>query len=152
PRHFVVLRERGVGWIGTRDDANDPAGHPEHGAPHRSIDWTRCHAVEAALNSLVLTWIDRIVDADKRIALAVAVGVEHERRPALRLRFVMRLVIDARVEPGDDRAAPREPQLVVVVEVEVMRTEAGVNRGHLLRLRIPHLHLTVALGNRDDLR
>src|SRR6185503_11338995 len=152
PRHLVVLGERRVGRVRTRHDADDGTRHPEYRAPHRSIRWTRRHAVEAALDPLVLRRVDWIVDADKRIALAVAVGVEHERGPALRLRLVMRLVVDACVEPRDDRAAAREPQLVVFGEIQVVSPEAGVNGRHLLRLRIPHLHLAVVLRDWHHLR
>src|SRR5262249_2488583 len=79
PRHFVVLGERRVRRVRPRHHANDRSRHPKYGTPDGSIHRTRRHAIEATLNPLVLRWVDWIVDADKRVALAVAVGVEHER-------------------------------------------------------------------------
>ena len=87
--------------------------------------------------------IDRLVGLDVFVALAVAVGVEHERRPALRLRRVASLVEHSRVHPSGHgpRAAQPERVVGVVAELRVMRAEAGVDEGVLHRLRIEHRHL-----------
>ena len=90
-------------------------------------DRARRHAVERRVDALVLRRIDRLIGLDVGVALAVAVGVEDEHRPALGLRFVLGLVVDLGVEPSLDRTAAREPQHVVVVEVQMVRAEAGVD-------------------------
>ena len=83
---------------------------------------------------------------------AVAVGVEHLHRPALRKLLVARLVEYAGVEPRHHRAAAAEPQLVVLGEIQVVRAEAGVHGGDPASLRIPHLHLPVAARDGERLR
>ena len=113
-----------------------------------SVDRTRRDAVERRVDALVLRRIDRLIGLDVRVALAVAVRVEHEHGPALRLLLVVGLVVDLRVEPAFDRAAAGEPQHAVVVEIQVMRAEAGVDRRDLLGLRIVQLHLPAALRDR----
>ena len=76
------------------------------------------------------------------VALAVAVGIDDQRGPALRLRGVAGFEIHLGVEPADHGeivlAVVGEPERVVGVlgEVEVMRAEAGVDVVVLLELRI----------------
>ena len=86
-RHVVDLRERGRRRIRSRSEPHDRRGAAEHadGAPDRAVDRARHHGVEAAGDALVLGRIDRLVGLDVVVALAVAVGVEDERRPPLRL-------------------------------------------------------------------
>src|SRR6185369_7350782 len=81
--------------------------------------------------------IDGLVRFDIRVALAVAVGVDDERHPALRLSGVMRLVEHLRVDPADEAATAAPDRVVsVVVEVQVERAEAGVDDLDLLGLGI----------------
>src|ERR1019366_5168687 len=79
--------------------------------------------------------------------LAVAVGVENLAAPAARLLLVVRLVVDLRVDPAEDGAG----QLVevdgfirVVVELDVVGGEAGVDQGELLSFGIPEGSLAAA--------
>ena len=106
-----------------------------------------------AVDPVVLRRIDRLVGLRIRVPLSVAVGVEDERRPALRLLLVVRLVPDLRVEPAlDTGGSEGRPQHVVLVEVHVTRAEARVNRRVLLRLRIVQLELSPAGRERKGLR
>ena len=65
------------------------------------------------------------------VALAVAVRVEHQRRPALRFLFVVRLVPHLRVQPAHHASASAAagPQRVIGVarEYQVVRAEAGID-------------------------
>ena len=75
--------------------------------------------------------------------LAVAVGVEDQRRPALRRHLVAGLVEHLRVEPADDLAAAARPQRAVRVfgEHQMVRAEARADVRELLRLRVVHLQM-----------
>ena len=86
-----------------------PREHAD-GVPDRAVGRIRHHRVgaRAAGDALVLGGIDRLVRLDVFVALAVAVGVEHERRPALRLGGVAGLVEHLGVEPAGDRAGAAE--------------------------------------------
>ena len=155
-RHLEPLRERGLVRVRARREADDRAGNGVDRSPDRSIGG-RVDAVELVVNQLVLGRIDRILRADVRIALAVAVGVEDEARPPLRLLRVVRLVPHLRVQPAEDRVAHAEvvePERVVRVlgEIEVMRVETEVDVGELLRLRVVHRRLPHGLVHREALR
>ncbi len=119
--------------------------------PQTDPSRARRHAVKRRVDALVLARIDRLIGLDVRITFAVAVRVQHEHGPALRHLLVLRLEVDPRVEPAFHRAAAGEPEHVLVVEVQVMRTEAGVDGDHFFRLRVVHLHLTAALIDRERL-
>jgi hypothetical protein len=123
-----------------------PANTPT--VPHdRAVDRARHDRVEAAGDALVLARIDRLVRLDIGVALAVAVGVEHQCRPALRFRGIAGLVEHFGVEPADDGPTAARPQRVVLVEAELqmMRVETGVDKGVLHRLRVEHRQLPMAL-------
>ena len=66
------------------------------------------------------------------VALAVAIGVQDQRRPALRFLLVMSLVPNLGVQPAHHAAAPAAagPQRVigVVGEQQVVGGEAGVDQ------------------------
>ena len=75
-------------------------------------------------------WSDRPAASGlhPRVLLAVAVGVENERRPTLRLLLVAGLVEHLRIDPADDAAFARPDGVVRVVrEVQVERAEAGID-------------------------
>ncbi len=80
---------------------------------------------------------------DILIALAVAVGVDHQRRPPLRGDAVLGFAEFLGVEPADDArpfrpwTARAHPQGVVgiVPEIKMMRREAGVDQVPIGRLR-----------------
>ena len=103
-------------------------------------------AVHARLDSLVLGRVQRLVGLDIVVALAVAVGVEDKRRPALGCLLVASLVEPLRVDPADDAAggaAAGEPQRVVGIlgKNEMVRREARVDERKLARCRIVHRNL-----------
>src|SRR6266550_2376820 len=88
-------------------------------APDRAIDRARHDRVEAAGHTLVLGRVDRLVGLDRGIPLAIAIGVEHDRRPALRLLGVARFVEHFDIQPANDRPAAAGPQCLVLVEPEL---------------------------------
>ena len=82
-------------------------GYPSDGAPDRAVDRVHGDRVEASDDALVLGRVDRLVGLDIVVALAVAVGVEDERRPALRFLLVAGLLEHLAIEPADDAGACR---------------------------------------------
>ena len=106
-RNVVDLRERRLRGIRPRNDAHDRARESPHGTPDRAVGRTRHHGVEAGHDPLVFRRIHRLIGLDVLVALAVAVGVEDQRRPALRFRRVAGLVEYLHVEPADDRSRRR---------------------------------------------
>ena len=83
PRHLVDFRQSGGRWVLAGIQPNDRAGKAQHRAPDRTIDRTHADAVEARHDPLVFGRIDWSVWLHVLVALAVAVGVENERRPTL---------------------------------------------------------------------
>jgi hypothetical protein len=86
------------------------------------------------------------------VALAVAVDVEHERRPTLRLRRIAGLVEHLGVDPAGNWAGAAEPQRVigVVAELKVVGGKAGVDEAVLHRLGVEHRHLACRLFQRGN--
>src|SRR4029078_10231923 len=70
-------------------------------APHRTVERAHRHGVEAERDPRVLARVDRLTGLDIVVALAIAVGVENERRPALRLLLVAGLLERFSIEPAD---------------------------------------------------
>lgn len=134
----------------TRHQPDEPSGEPHRRPPDRPVGGTRRDAVEPAFDPRVRRRIARLARLDVLVAATVAVRVEHLDRPALCQLLVAGLVVHLRIEPGHDRSAAGKPQLVVPVEVQVVRPIAGVDRGDLLRFRVPQLHLPVAALDRED--
>src|SRR5947208_2807896 len=83
PRHLVDFRQSGSRWVLAGIQPNDRAGKAQHRAPDRTIDRTHADAVEARHDPLVFGRIDWSVWLHVVVALAVAIGVENERRPTL---------------------------------------------------------------------
>src|SRR5262249_53816400 len=83
--HLIELGECGVGRIVARRNQNGPAGIAQHAAPHCSVSGADRHAVVVHRDALVLSRIDRLIGLDPVVPPAIAVGVEDEWRPALRL-------------------------------------------------------------------
>ena len=100
-----------------------------------------------------MLWIDRLVRLYGGVPLAVAIGVEHQRGPALRLRGVPGLVEHLGIEPADDRTAAARPLFVVLVEAELqmVRVKAGIDESILHRRRVEHRELPMALLQRQEL-
>ena len=152
-RDVIDLGERGLRRILSQDDANDRAGVAAVRTPDRSVHRARHDRVEAGLDALVLRRIDGLIGLDVRVALAVAVRVEDERRPSLRLHDVAGRVVHLRVDPAEDIAAAAEPDGVVRIEPEfrMVRPEAGIERRVLAGLRIPHRRLPQRFLDRKQL-
>ena len=130
----VDFGERRLRGIRSRDDANDCPRKLAVGAPDRAVGRARHHGVETGHDPLVLGRIHGLVRLDVSVALAIAVGVEDHRRPALRFRRVAGLVEYLHVEPADDLPAAAGPQSVVGIELQMMRPKAGVDERVLLVL------------------
>src|SRR5258708_3321964 len=114
----------------------------EHGSPDGPVRrWS--DGVKGGIDPLVLRGIDRVVRLDVRVALAVAIGIENERRPTLRRYFVAGLQIFFRVQPADDGTTAARPKRIVRVlgEHQVMRAEARADVRILLGFRIVHSEL-----------
>src|SRR5262252_7759014 len=107
-----------VAWLIEASEADTHALPPDrvvHGARH--------DAVEGGEDALVLRRIERLVRLDIGVALAVAVPVHHDRRPALRFRRVAGLEERLRLHPAHDAIARagtalRKPQRLVLVLCE----------------------------------
>src|SRR5690348_8626823 len=140
PRDFVVFGESRVGGIRTRNHAYNRAGEAQNRSPNGAILGTDGYAVEADIEALVLGGIDRLVRFDVGVALAVAIGIENKRRPALRFFFVVSLVPQLGVQPADRAAATTAagPQGVVRVfgELQVVSAETRPDERHFLGLGI----------------
>src|ERR1019366_8123650 len=104
PRDFVIFGERGFGRILARIEADQAAGEAEDAAPDHAVG-AEAESIEGGVEARVPGGIDLRIDdsggaeafaAGGRgdllftlgvvVALAVAVGVEHESGPALGLR------------------------------------------------------------------
>src|SRR6185295_20352387 len=83
-----------------------------------------------------------LVGLSVRVALAVAIGIENEGRPALRFFFVVGLIPHFDVQPADctTAAAAAGPESVVGVlgELQVVGAEASANEVDFLGLGIIH--------------
>src|SRR5262249_6983241 len=127
-RHGEELRQLRLG-IETQE-AGLTAEHADR-VPDRAIYRIRHDRVRprAACNARVLSSIGRLARVGVLIALAVAVSVEDERRPAGRLLRVVRFIPHFRVDPAGDRTGAGQPQRVVgvVTELRMMCTETGVD-------------------------
>jgi hypothetical protein len=104
-RHVVDFSKRGPGRIGARIDPDDRAGARTQRPPHGAVGGAHHHRTEHLCDPLVLGGIDRLVGLDIVVALAVAVGVEDQRRPALRVVGVLGEVQVVGGEAGCDAAA-----------------------------------------------
>src|SRR4029077_13374442 len=90
------------------------------------------------------------------IPLAVAVGIENESGPTLRLRGIASLLKPLPVQPAHDSAesAAAEPQSIVGVprELEMMGVETCVDQSELFGFWIIHRRLAPRTFERKQLR
>ena len=146
-----MLGQRLVRVLG-RIDAHDRARAAAQRAPDRAVGRARHHGVEGRADAHVLARLLRLAGLGVLVALAVAVGVEHQRGPALRLLDVAGLVEHLGVDPADVAAAAAgaHPQRLVgvVAELQMMRAEAGLVGGVFAGLRIVHRHPAVGAVER----
>ena len=134
-RRFIDLGQCGRRRVWSRSNPHDRPGIAQHRAPDRPIERAGGDTVQAGHDALVLVRIDRLVGLDIIVALAVAVGVENEGGPALRLLRVAGGVEHFGIEPADDiaGAAAAEPQRVVGIagELQMMGRETQVDQREL---------------------
>ena len=157
-RDLVDFRERRFRRVRAGIDPHDRAGEAGHGAPDRAIHRRGRNRVEADADALVLGRVDRLVGLHiALVALAVAVGVEDERRPALRLQLVAGLVQHLSVDPAQHfraGAARARPQRAVGVEAELhmVGREAGAHLHEVLFVGVVHDDVAVRCIDRERLR
>jgi hypothetical protein len=149
-RKLVHLDERGLLRTLARNEPQNGPRIAEGGAPDRPVRRRR-NGVEPGGDPLVPARVDRLVRLDVRVADPVAVRIEDERRPALGRLRVAGLQERSRIEPPDYLAAAARPERVVVVhgEHEVMRAEAGADRGVLVRAWIVHAEMPASILDRE---
>ena len=150
-RDPVDFHERGLRRIRPELESQDVPRVADVRAPDGAIGRAVRDAVEPEPDPFVLRGIVRLIGLDVRVALAVAVGVDHQRRPALRFPRVTGRPEHLRVDPADDGElvleVVAEPQRVVGVlgEVQVVRAEARVDERELFGLRVVDRDLTGVL-------
>ena len=85
---------------------------------------------------------------------AIAIGVENERRPALRLDGIAGLIPDFGIDPAGHGAGPGEPQCIVgvIAELRMMSAKAGIDEAVLHCLGIEHGGLPPRAIDRKRLR
>src|SRR5215470_3316846 len=145
PRQLVHFSERGLGGIRSGSDSDDRTGETEDRSPNGAIGRTHSHAIERTRDPLVLRRIDRLIRLDVCVAFTVAVGIQNESRPSLRLLFIAGFIEHLHVQPTDDvtATAARRPERVVRVlcELQVVCAVTGVDERDLLRLGIINCEL-----------
>ena len=156
-RRLVDFRQSRLGRIRSWIDADDVAGESQRRPPHRAIDRIHGDRVEVHHDPLVLGGIERLIGLDVLIPLAVAVGIDDERRPALRFLLVAGLLEHLSIQPADDARAGDPgagPQRVVGVlgEDEMVRGETRADQREFAVRRIVHREVTVGRFERDQLR
>src|SRR2546427_742768 len=155
-RRLEHFGERGLRRIRSRIQADDVARVSQYRAPDRTVDRARGEPVETGHDALVLLRVDRIVRPDVIVTLAVAVGVQNERSPALCLLLIAGFLEHLSIEPPEDlvrRTARTRPQRVVGIlgKVQMMRAETGVDERELPGFRIVHGELAVGAFDGKDL-
>src|SRR5262245_7291857 len=109
-RDRVELAELG---LGVEAQESRRAGEYVHGVPDRAVGGVRHHGVGTrAGDPHVLVRLRRLARLGPFVDLTVAVGVEHERRPALCLGGIASLVPNLSVDPASHwaaHAATRKP-------------------------------------------
>ena len=130
-RRLEDFRQRGGGRVVSGYEPHYGAGITEGGTPYRAVGRRR-HAVVTTVDAHVARRVRGFARFGVvRVAHAVAVGVEDERRPALGRHGIAGFKKFPGIEPADDAAAAAGPQGMVLVfgEHQVVRAETGIDRG-----------------------
>src|SRR5262249_8893730 len=128
----VDLRKCGLRRVGSGIEPSHRPATREHAnrIPDGAVDGARHHRIGAH----VLGRIHGLARLGLWIALAVAVGIEHECRPTLKRRRITSLIELLAVEPARNLTAAAGPDRVigVIAKLQMMRPEAGVDElvGH----------------------
>ncbi len=98
----------------------------------RIVDRARLHAIERRHDALVFFRIERLIGFDIFVTFSIAIGVDDEWSPALRLLLIAGLLVHLRIQPAHHaavRASGAGPQRVVgiVRKIEMLRVETRVD-------------------------
>src|SRR5262249_35693195 len=132
-------------------------GISHHGSPDSAVGWAEAHGIDVHQDALVLRGIDRLIGSDKSVPFTVAVSVDDEWRPSLRLHFVARFVKYLPVQPTKDSGAPdsgTRPQRLIRVfaEVQMVSLEAGADESEFSSCRIVHREMAIGFLDRQYFR
>src|SRR5262249_14425063 len=150
-RRLVDFRQ-----LGLRIEPQHIARITEHGAPDGAVRRVHADAVEAGSEPLVLGGIDGLVGLHVFAGLAVAVGVDDDRGPALGFRLVAGLFVDPAVQPAHDallRPALADPNGVISIlrQYDVVRVVAGSDQLGGVGFRVIDREVAGGLGEREGL-
>src|SRR5262245_814914 len=137
----VELGEKG---LGVEAQEAGRAGENIERVPDRTVGRMWHHGVGAgARDPYVFARFGRLAGFCIFVDLAVGVGVEHERCPALRLGGIASFLPHLGIDPTGYWAGARKPQRVVgvIAELRVMRAKASIDEAVLHRFGIEHRHL-----------
>src|SRR6266478_3314375 len=105
PWQFIYFCKSSCRRIRSWVQPDNGARKTQHSSPDRSIRWADGHAVESSIDPLVFGRINGLIWLHILIPLSVPVGIEDERRPTLRLLFIVGFVKHLRVQPADRSSA-----------------------------------------------
>src|SRR5262245_21469616 len=155
--NVVDFGQRGRGRVG-------PGVEPQHGTaagehanriPDGAVDraWHHRIGARAGRDAHVLGRVDGLARLGVVVAFAVTVAVEHKGGPALRRRRVTGFIKPLAVEPACDLPATAGPDRVVaiVTELQVVRSEAGIDKAVFHRLGLENGELTHILLDWEQL-
>src|SRR5262249_17417895 len=92
PRHLVDFRQSGCRRVVAGIHPDHRSGKSQDRSPDGTVHRVHTDAVVARYDPFVFCWVNGLVGLYVFVALAVAVGIEDERRPTLRLLLVAGLV------------------------------------------------------------
>ena len=144
-RYIVDFCERGLRRIASGNKPHDCTRIAPESTPNRAVHRIWHNSVETSNDAFVFGWIHRLIRLYVLVALAVAVGVEDKRCPALRFCDITCFVEHLGIDPADRCPAAAGPQSIVGVvgELQMMRPEASIDKRVLRRLGIEYRKLSV---------
>src|SRR6266446_4018089 len=150
-RRLVDFRQ-----LGLRIEPQHIARLAEHSAPDGAVRRVHADAVEAGIEPLILGGIDGLVGLHVFVGLAVAVGVDDDRRPALGLGLIAGLFPDPAVQPAHDallRPALADPNGVISIlrQYDVVSVVAGSDQLGGVGLRVIHREMSGGFLDREGL-
>src|SRR5262249_48662652 len=88
--NLIYLTQCRLARIGSGLHSYDCAGISHHGSPYGAVRGADGDGINIHQDAFVLRGIDRLIGSNEGIALSVAVSVNDEWRPSLRLHLVAR--------------------------------------------------------------
>src|SRR5262249_61979006 len=112
----------------------------EDRSPDGAVSWIDGDAIKGRSNPLVLRGVEGLIGLDVVVALSVAIGVDDERGPTLRLCLIAGLFKRLAVQPADDAArwaTSAGPQGVagVLGKLQMVRRGTGRDEREFSRFR-----------------